>query len=214
VRGLINEIYRDDAGENTRRGQIGQFLRGFHAGGMCYGYETIAEPGGRRLVIKADEAEVVRWIFEQAGVYHRRDPQIAADLNRRGIPSKRGGLWKASAVRELLRQPLLIGKVIFGRCTWVKDPDTGRRRYRQQPESEWMVRRDEALRIVRDVAWQLVEARNAEIWERRGRATSVAIAAAIARRKATAATAATDISQLCCADCGSRRLVFSALKPG
>lgn len=211
VRGLINEIYREDAGENTRRGQVGQFLRGFHAGGMCYGYETVAEPGGRRLVIKEDEAETVRWIFEQAGICRRRDPQIANDLNERGIPSKRGSRWKSSAIRELLRQPLLIGKVIFGRYTWLKDPDTGRRRYRQRPESEWLVRWDESLRIVSDAAWEAVVRRNAEIWNRRGRATSVAIHAAIDRKKlAAAATAAVDASRLCCADCGSTRLVVKS----
>jgi hypothetical protein len=109
-------------------------------------------------------------------------------------------------VRELLRQPLLVGKVIFGRFTWIKDPDTGRRRYQQRPESDWLVRWDERLRIVSDEAWQSVQARNAEIWVRRGKATSRAIYAAIARRKAAEASRF-DVTRLCCADCGSTRLV-------
>ncbi len=206
VRGMINEIYRDDAADNTRRGQVGQFLRGFHAGGMCFGYTTMAVEGGRRLVVKDDEAEIVRWIFEQAGVHRRRDSQIANLLNERGVVSKRGGLWKTTAVRELLRQPLLTGKVIFGRFTWMKDPDSGRRRYRERPESEWLVRFDEALRIVSDAAWEAVVARNAEIWNLRGRATSLAVHAA-AKRKKLASEVRADFGRLCCADCGSTRIL-------
>ncbi len=180
-----------------------EFLRGFHAGGMCFGYTTVDADGGRRLIVKDDEAEIVRWIFEQAGTYRRRDSQIAQALNERGIPSKRGGQWKTTAVRELLRQPLVTGKVIFGRFTWIKDPDTGRRRYQERPQSDWLVRFDESLRIVSDAAWDAVVARNTELWNRRGRATSLAIYAAIERKKA----AREYRGRLCCADCGSTRLV-------
>jgi type I restriction-modification system DNA methylase subunit len=103
----------------------------------------------------------------------------------------------------VLRQPLVTGKVIFGRFTWIKDPDTGRRRYRERPQADWLVRFDESLRIVSDAAWDAVVARNTEIWNRRGRATSLAIYAALERKKA----ASEDRGRLCCADCGSTRLV-------
>ena len=204
---MINEIYRDDAGENTRRGMIGQFQRGFHAGGMCFGYTTVAEPGGRRLVVVPQDAKSVVWIFERAGIDRRSDGWIAEELNARGIRSKRGGRWKNTAVRELLRQPLLTGRVIFNRYTWIKDPDSGRRRYRQRPESEWLIRQDETVRIVSDDLWQAVARRNAEIWERRGRNVSVAVKAAIATKQGRSLAMSLGLQAMYCADCGSARIV-------
>ena len=77
-KGIMNEFYLDDLREKTSRGMIGQALKGFHCGGRAYGYKLVPEvdpkktdPYGRparigtRLEILPEQAEWVRWIFEQ-----------------------------------------------------------------------------------------------------------------------------------------------------
>jgi DNA invertase Pin-like site-specific DNA recombinase len=41
MRGLVNEIYLDDLRTKTHRGLAGQVRRGFHAGGLSYGYRSV-----------------------------------------------------------------------------------------------------------------------------------------------------------------------------
>jgi site-specific DNA recombinase len=44
ARGLVNELYLDDLREKTHRGLAGQFDRGYHVGGVCYGYRSRRPP--------------------------------------------------------------------------------------------------------------------------------------------------------------------------
>lgn len=65
------------------------------------------------LVIHDQEAELVRWIFEQylAGSGTRA---IAGMLNRRGIPTPSGGrVWRYSTVNWILSNPTYTGKAIW-----------------------------------------------------------------------------------------------------
>jgi hypothetical protein len=96
---------------------------GHVAGGRCYGYrnEQQVDPNGRRrtsATIDEQQAEVVRWVFAVClkgwGL-----KMIAADLNRRGIPSafagRRGtGSWDPSAIREMLRRERYAGVYVHG----------------------------------------------------------------------------------------------------
>src|SRR5437588_4209914 len=70
VRGIVSEAYIDDIREKTHRGLAGQLARGYHAGGLSYGYRsTVAgtnargEPIGHRLEVDNEQAEIVREIF-------------------------------------------------------------------------------------------------------------------------------------------------------
>ncbi len=63
----------------------------------------------------------------------------------------------------LLNNELYIGRVVWNRRQWLKDPDTGKRRYVDRPRGEWLVREDESLRIVPAELWQRARER-----ERRG----------------------------------------------
>lgn len=71
-----------------------------------YGY---AERGGA-LVPRPEEAAHVTAFFHmyQAGMSLR---QIAEAVNRRGVPTSRGGQWQASTLRHMLRNPIYIGRV-------------------------------------------------------------------------------------------------------
>ena len=147
------------------RGLAGNFDRGMSAGGRSYGYRTEDTPHGRRLVIDPAEAEEVRGIFEAYADGHSVRV-IAHRLNARGVPTARGGSWGVAALAGssakgtgLLRNPLYIGRVIWNRRQWIKDPDTGARRYVDRPQHEWQVRQDEALRIVAQPLWDAVQRR-------------------------------------------------------
>lgn len=165
ARGLVNELYLDDLRDKTHRGLAGQFSRGMSAGGRSYGYRTAEAPGGRRLIVDEVEAEQVRWIF--ARYAEGWSPvAIAHELNRRGIPSPRGGTWAVSAIHGsatrglgLLHNELYAGRVLWNRRQWLKDPETGRRRYVERPREEWQERDAPELRIVDHETWHQVRMR-------------------------------------------------------
>lgn len=58
-RGLVNEIFLDDRRFETHRGRADQVERGYHAGGLSYGYRSIASEHGHSLAI---EPEAARWV--------------------------------------------------------------------------------------------------------------------------------------------------------
>ena len=181
VRGLINEIYLDDLREKTHRGLTGRAVKGYNTGGRCYGYRHVPiEDGtrkddyGRPVIIAVkrkidpEQAKWVRQIFEWYA--EGRPPRwIAAELNRRGVKSARGGTWADSAVygkmrtgTGLLNNVLYVGRYVWNRSNWVKDPDTGKKKRVPRPEDEWVVTDMPKLRIVPQVLWDRVKARQKE----------------------------------------------------
>ena len=106
MRGLISETYLDDLrAEKTHRGLTGQIERGYHAGGLSYGYRSVVagvngrgEPIGHRLEIDEAQAVVVRGIFARYAAAGESCQRIAADLNARGVRGPRGGTWCVSAL--------------------------------------------------------------------------------------------------------------------
>lgn len=165
VRGLINEIYLDDLRHKTHRGLAGRVDSGFSAGGLSYGYRSVKTDAGSRLEIDPEQARWVRWIFEQYAD-GRSAQHIAHELNRQGVKSQRGGTWAVSALygspakgSGVLNNELYVGRYVWNRSKWVKDPDTGKRQRTERPESEWQVDERPDLRIIDDELWQTVRAR-------------------------------------------------------
>ncbi|WP_234934294.1 recombinase family protein [Agrobacterium vitis] len=98
---------------------------------------------------------------------------IARTLNEEGIPGPDGKLWNDTTIRGhasrgtgILNNELYIGKLIWNRLRYVKNPSTGKRVSRQNPESEWIVTEVPHLRIVDDELWQAVRTRQGEISEK------------------------------------------------
>ena len=216
VRNLLNEVYLDDLREKTHRGLEGQARQGNNAGGRCYGYRhvpvedpTRRDSFGRPLVVSvrreidADQADVIRWIHERYAA-GKSPGWIAADLNARGVPSPRGGTWASSCVygspgktTGILRNPLYVGKYLWNRSTWIKDPDTRKRERRDRPAAEWLTLDMPELRIVPEDLWQRAQTR----LNRPGRGE--AIRQGIARKKAGGGAARHLFSGLLvCANCG------------
>lgn len=101
------------------------------------GYEVVAPPPGskeageRRIV--PPEADVVRRIYREyaAGKSPRH---IARDLNAESIPGPGGRPWGDTRIRGqvdrgtgILNNTLYIGRLSWNRCSYIKDPRTGRR---------------------------------------------------------------------------------------
>jgi site-specific DNA recombinase len=169
--GTMAQMYLKDLAEKTRRGQLGRALKGRIPGGKAYGYEVLpAGPDGageRR--INPVEAAVVRRIFAlfAAGTSPRA---IARQLNAEGVPGRDGRDWRDTTIRGqldrgtgILNNALYAGRLEWNRCSYVKDPRTGKRVARPNPRAQWEIVPVPELRIVDDVLWDAVKVRQDEV---------------------------------------------------
>jgi site-specific DNA recombinase len=166
LKGTMNALFLKDLGQKVRRGQRGRAEAGRAAGGLSYGYRMIREIGpdgeierGRREIDPV-QAAVIRRIFEEY-VAGRSPRAIATDLNREGIPSPRGGTWNASTINGhrqrlhgILQNPLYSGKMIYGRLTYRKDPESGAREPRLVESDKWVHIDVPEWRIVPAETWE------------------------------------------------------------
>ena len=180
LKGTMNALFLKDLADKTRRGQRGRVELGRIPGGNSYGYRmvhTIQENGeverGQRD-INEEEAKVIRRIFSEyvAGINPRK---IAASLNKDKIPSPRGGHWNASTINGnrtrrngILNNELYLGRIIYNRQMFVKDPDTGRRQSRLNPENLWVISNVPELQIIEKGAWDKAQAIKLRYSSRRG----------------------------------------------
>ena len=163
LRGLVGQLYREDLAHKTRRGMRGKVDAGMLAAGGAYGYQVNPlEPG--RPTIVPEQAEIVTRIFtEYANGQSSRE--IAAGLNADGIPGPRGSIWAASAIygwekrgTGILRNPLYVGRIVWNRTRFTKDPDTGRRVSRVNDEKDRVTKEAPEFRIVDQALFDVVQA--------------------------------------------------------
>jgi site-specific DNA recombinase len=176
MRGIVNELYLDDLREKTLRGQLGQKARGFSVGEATYGYrsEPVGEmrvdrrgrprPDGYRMVPYPPEAMIVRRIFGDFAS-GKALTAIVKELNAANIPGRRraGGGWTPSTLSRILRNEKYIGRWSWNRTETRRDPRTGRKRRIPKPSDEWLLRQDEALRLIPQELWDRVQQRRTEI---------------------------------------------------
>jgi len=91
-----------------------------------------------RLGPAPDQTDVVKWIFNEY-LQHKSQAEVTRELNRRGIPSNRGGPWAKSTVSVLLRNEAYIGTFIYNRDT----EKLGAKR-RRNPKDLW-IRTEDAI---------------------------------------------------------------------
>ena len=169
--------YIETVRHETRRALLGKVMAGLSAGGLGYGYRADPAKRGGRL-IDADEAAVVRRVFGlyADGVSPRT---IAAMLNAERVPGPGGKPWGDTTIRGqvkrgtgLLNNMAYIGAIAWDRCSYVKDPRTGKRQARPKPPEEWEVVDAPELRIVDDEIWARVKTRQGEVRTEMHRDTS------------------------------------------
>lgn len=153
LKGLMSEMFLTELANKTRRGLQARIAAGASGGGKSYGYDSVpGMPGEQR--INEREAAIVRRIFAEY-VAGKTPRQIAGALNAEGVPSPRGGKWNASTLNGsnarqngILQNRLYAGELVWNRQRFVKDPSTGRRVSRLNPETEWQRTQVPGLAIV------------------------------------------------------------------
>ena len=193
LKGTMNALFLKDLADKTRRGLRGRIEAGKAGGGLCYGYDVVkrsdaaGEPVRGERRINEAEAEIVRRIFREfaAGKSPRA---IAVALNREGVPGPFGNAWGDTTIRGhasrgngILNNELYVGRLVWNRQRFIKDPSTGRRVSRRNPEAEWIRTEVPELRIVDDALWQAVKARQAEL-AKLFEATTIGVREARAKR--------------------------------
>ncbi|MBO0130435.1 recombinase family protein [Agrobacterium burrii] len=178
LKGTMNALFLKDLAVKTHRGIRGRVEEGKSGGGLCFGYNVVKQLDPRGEPVRGDreinqaEANVVRRIFREfaAGVGPRT---IARTLNEEGVPGPAGKLWSDTTIRGhvkrgtgLVNNELYIGRLIWNRLRYIKDPSTGKRVSRLNPESEWIIKDVPELRIVDDALWHSVRERQDAIAEK------------------------------------------------
>ena len=169
VMGMMAQAYLADLRDKTRRGQLGRARAGRVPGGIAYGYAVAPgdDSGAGARSIDEAEAAVVRRIFRDyaAGKSART---IAHELNAEGVPGPDGRPWGDTTLRGqvdrgtgILNNTLYIGELSWNRCSYVKDPRTGKRLARVNPRAQWEVVAVPALRIIDQPLWEALRARQA-----------------------------------------------------
>ena len=165
LRGTMNAMYLDDLADKTRRGLRGVVAEGRSAGGRSYGYreDSAAAPG--TLVIVPREAEIVQRVFGDyaLGLSPRR---IAKRLNAEQVPSPSGGTWTPSTIHGnrqrgtgLLNNELYVGRRVWNKLSYLRNPDTGKRQSRLNPADARVVDEVPALRIIGAELWDAAKSR-------------------------------------------------------
>ena len=171
LKGTMNALFLKDLAEKIRRGQKGRAIAKRSPGGLSYGYDVVrrfgddGKPDSGLRSINEKQADIVRQIFQKyaSGISCR---SIAKSLNDSAIPSPKGGHWNASTIignrarRDgILWNEAYLGKVLYNRQKFFKDPQTGKRVPRINPEKDWIVTDVPELRIISDVEWIAVHDR-------------------------------------------------------
>ncbi len=179
--GTMAQMYLSDLREKTRRGQLGRALQGRIPGGKAYGYDVVSPDSGVRNEgrgerrINAAEAAVVRRIFESyaSGMSPRA---IARQLNAENVPGPDGHAWRDTTIRGqaergtgILNNALYVGRLEWNRCSYIKNPRTGKRVARPNPRQLWEIVEIPKLRIIADGLWERVKARQKALTHEVGR---------------------------------------------
>ena len=176
IRGVLNEFMLVDLKHKTFRGQKGQKERGYFVGERTFGYrsEPVGEfrmdkhgrsrPDGCLMRVYEPEAAVVRRIFEarDAGLSLT---EIARQLNADLVPGvfRAACGWSPSTISRMLANTKYIGRWLWNRTGNQRDYRTGRCRPYEKPQKEWVLRIDEALRVVPQDVWDRVQLRRREV---------------------------------------------------
>ncbi len=171
LKGTMNALFLKDLADKTRRGLRGRVEAGKSGGGNSYGYDVVKRLASDGSPLRGDrsineaQAAVVRRIFSDYAA-GKSSKAIAKQLNREGVRGPSGKGWGPSTIhgnRErgtgILNNELYIGRLVWNRLRYLKDPETGKRVSRQNPDSALIVNEVPALRIVEQALWEKVKAR-------------------------------------------------------
>jgi len=114
---FVAEQERINITRRTSAGRAVKAIKGGYAGGQApYGYKV----ENKKLVVVPEEAEAVRDIFKM----HEEGAtlqEIADEMNRRGLKTHRGGIFRTSTIQTILaNRKTYEGYYKYGQNDWVK----------------------------------------------------------------------------------------------
>ncbi|UJF15954.1 recombinase family protein [Jeotgalibaca sp. MA1X17-3] len=115
VMASINEFERNVTAENVALGHKAKAHLGEWNGGRVLGYNSVQnERRGNTLVVNPQEAKIIQLIFDYYlnGKGYRA---IANELNHQGFTTKRGNSFSTIAVKDILKNPLYKGEILYGK---------------------------------------------------------------------------------------------------
>lgn len=181
LKGTMNAMFLKDLADKTRRGLRGRVENGKSGGGLSYGYKVVKHLNAQGEAIKGEreidygQAAVIERIFKTYANDNMSPKAIADMLNKEGIPCPSGAAWGQSTINGnrqrgtgILNNQLYIGELIWNRQRYIKDPSSGRRVPRFNPESQWIRQSVPNLRIISDELWQAAKVRQAQLDKHKG----------------------------------------------
>jgi hypothetical protein len=100
----------------------------------------------------------------------RSSRDIAQQLNREGVIGPRGAKWRDNTIRGhvsrgtgILNNETYVGRVLWNRRNYRKNPETERRVAPTNSADDWVSVDSPELRIIDDVLWTLAKARQSEV---------------------------------------------------
>ena len=166
----MNALFLKDLAEKTRRGLRGRIedrqvrrRRELRLSRRAVAERRNVTTGERE--IEPEEAAVVERIFSDyaAGVSPK---QIAKNLNREGVAGRSAAPWSPSTIygnakrgTGILNNELYVGRLVWNRQRYVKDPDTGKRVSRLIRQPSGCAKEVPELRIVPDELWAAAKPR-------------------------------------------------------
>jgi DNA invertase Pin-like site-specific DNA recombinase len=187
IHGITDSLYVRELAKKTHRGIDGQVLRGFSGGSKRYGYtsepvytgksDIHGQPGieGYKLKINPDEAAILNCVYYLYGVKLYSPKKIVELLNEAlkelGEPKPpRGVFWSVSTLlgnksrqSGILNNPIYVGKYIWNRTYYKRNPKTGAKKVIVNPREKWRILMMPELRIIPDDLWFKVKERQSEI---------------------------------------------------
>ena len=152
---MLSAIAQEESANTSKRVKFGKRLNAQNGKvpNLVFGYDKI-EGELFNLNLNAVQSGVVKDIFHMYANEKMGAGKIAAELNHRGIKTKREKLWTQTAVSRILSNKIYIGKVINAKEE-VADFLSGQRR--SNPREEWLVCEREELRIIPDELFEQTE---------------------------------------------------------
>src|SRR5690606_38559430 len=104
----VAEMERSTIIDRAKMGMIQRAKEGYYNGGRVLGYDSI----NKELVINEEEAHVIRLIFDYAE-QNLGYKAIVSRINAMGYKTKRGKSFSINTIKQILDNPLYIGKIRF-----------------------------------------------------------------------------------------------------
>lgn len=151
--------YLEYTKEILARGRLASVKAGYFASSKApYGYDRVRD-GKRYTLTPNADAETVQMIY-QLFVAGDNAHAIALKLSNMGIPAACGDRWSQSSVRDILQNPVYMGKIRWNWKQTVKNYEDGQIvRHRPRNRTDCLIVEGRHPALVDEVTWAAAQAR-------------------------------------------------------